>query len=119
MIQANELRLGNWINKHFENNQGEYELVTSRTIFDCQANPTGKFTYTGIELSPEILDNINWGGYVKFNIGSYFKIDDVGHLYYCNDYSGINIDNVHQLQNLYFALTGKELNVQLSEPKIE
>ena len=31
----------------------------------------------------------------------------------------VELESLHQLQNLFFALTGKELNVQLSEPKVE
>ena len=36
-------------------------------------------------------------------------MDDVGHIFYRSDYTGVNVKYVHQLQNLYFALTGEEL----------
>lgn len=38
-------------------------------------------------------------------------------LFFKNSYHQIRY--VHQLQNLYLALTGEDLNVQLSEPKVE
>jgi hypothetical protein len=98
MIQANELRVGNWVLWN-----GAVDTVEDGQQID-------ELVFDPIPLTPEILEKIDWNGYVKLNIGSYFKIDDVGHLYYRSDYTGINIDYLHQLQNLYFALTGTELN---------
>jgi hypothetical protein len=34
-------------------------------------------------------------------------------LYLCRDYDGITVTCLHQLQNLYFTLTGEELNIEL------
>lgn len=58
---------------------------------------------------------------IDFCINSDFKIDKYGHLYYHNDYTGINVIYIHQLQNLYFSLVGKELELNTSnneQPKI-
>lgn len=134
MIKANELRLGNLITKHFENGKGEIELVTSRTIFDCHANPTGKFSYSGIPLTPEILkkcgaeeDTFWWGdGIEGFHI--FTGLEDIERIdikFGSEDNDRFDLDAVwigqqdlvkvcqylHQLQNLYFALSGKELNI--------
>ncbi len=101
MIKSNELRVGNIV----ENRGVEYvaDFITIQMAHN----------YNPITLTPEILEKVDWNGYVKFHINSYFSIDDVGHFYYRNDYTGINVNHVHQLQNLYFALTGNELTINL------
>lgn len=131
-MKANELRIGNIILKHFENGDGQLEEVTSRTIFDCQTNPTGKFSYSGIPLSPSILEA---AGFEKRRDGEYlYSIDLDRHISIViskdsffpmllqdaefsggelNVYSCNLINYLHQLQNLYFALTGEELDVNL------
>jgi hypothetical protein len=109
MIKNTELRVGNKI----LNCDGEIVTVTEiREDFYFNDNKQGQYYKTSnpIPLSPEILEKVDWGGYVKFNLNSYFKIDEVGHLYYCNDYTGINIDYLHQLQNWYYLINkGEEL----------
>ena len=129
MIKANELRIGNKINKHFEGGDAQEIDVTTRDIFDCQTNPTGKFTYTGIPITEELLINIGFYEYKIENIltdKKAFRIDrgafaniyfSDGHLIidsmtgYYKMVSQIKIKYVHQLQNLYFALTGEELTL--------
>jgi len=132
MIKANELRIGNIISKHFEDGDGSIEVVTTRTIFDCQVNPTGKFSYSGILLTPEILEKC---GFKKRRDEEYlFSIDLDKHISIVvnkdnffpmllqdaefsggelNVYSCNLINYLHQLQNLYFALTGEELELKL------
>jgi hypothetical protein len=81
-------------------------------LWQCeQAKNVGAFRYSPIPLTAELLEGVDWEGYVKFHFNSYFSIDDVGHFFYHNDYTGINIDYLHQLQNMYFAITGKELSI--------
>lgn len=107
MIQANEarnFRIGNIV--YCSDTKENVELNVHGIM---RIATKGAENLDPIELSPDILDKIDWNGYVKLNIGSYFKIDEVGHLFYRSDYTGINIDYLHQLQNLYFALTGKEI----------
>ena len=70
LLTGKDLRLGNYVYKHFEGGLGEVECVTARTIFDCQTNPTGKFSYSGIILNPDIL----WSaGFIKDGFGAYNK----------------------------------------------
>ena len=115
MIQANELRIGNFIQDiiSLEKNLVVYKIEDGIiTGGDEDFNyPYLAETVKGIELTPDILDKIRWGGYIKFSIGSYFRIDDVGHLLYRSDYSGVNINYLHQLQNLYYLLRGSELEI--------
>lgn len=117
MIQINELRIGNLIQ------EGKVEQIDNSidevyysgdgcylSAFCCNLNP--------IQLTEEWLLKL---GFVKklanyelenfrFNISKPFNYD--GFLF-CEEYSVITdrIKHVHQLQNLYFALTGAELTV--------
>jgi hypothetical protein len=118
-MKANELRIGNW----YQDNFGEqYGRITGHDIgdlakgLDCEA-------YQPIELTSEILTK-NIGFNIKQTkwrtLYKYGKISLDKTLYgktsfsFCFGHHGImGIDYVHQLQNLYFALTGEELNIEL------
>lgn len=136
MIKANELRIGNWVlldGKHI----ADIESVTQNVI--STKNPYNKYTdgtsgdywncasdyITPVPLTPEILEKC---GFEKFQYGdstalegyvtngriiikgfltpdNYFNL-----LGYKQDHSIIQY--LHQLQNLYFALAGEELQVR-------
>lgn len=74
--------------------------------------------FSPIELTPEILEKagFRYDGYVwdteKVMLGDYKD-----GIHFCNGFSiinkGIKLEYVHQLQNLYFALTHQELNINL------
>lgn len=112
MIQANELRVGNWISNgdpiRFE-------------FFMAGGNLDGDYIdYDPIPLTPEILEKcgfrLNAWGYlmqdpaVEFGI----SIDSLQPInYYGSRLAATEIKHLHQLQNLYFALTNKELEVNL------
>lgn len=74
--------------------------LTSDILEKCGFEGTGKrdTTWTHEKMSPQI----------EFSKGHYQLFTDEG-----NFLSDINIEHLHQLQNLYFALTGEELNVRL------
>lgn len=116
MIQANELRIGNW----YDHN-GSYRQVTPNTIEEVWE---GERIYVNpIPLTPEILEK--WCGFENDDNDFLIGISERTNLHInlikkrtlLESYDGIialcNISYLHQLQNLYFALTGKELNVQL------
>lgn len=65
-----------------------------------------------IPLTEEWLLKFDWNGYKPLHFNSNFEIDKEGRLYCNSDYKGVNVKYVHQLQNLYFALTGKELTTK-------
>jgi hypothetical protein len=113
MIKANELRIGNWV----IDSQGNYYKwqVYDWTIDDNQ-------DVEPIPLSPEILEK---AGFEKVN-------HVAGYSFYYLKKKGIpaiavyerrieingsanlfHIKHLHQLQNLYFALTGEELSIEL------
>lgn len=138
MIQANELRIGNWV--HYNN--GHYCEITaigSRTILGQQFfnidkgndHPIIDEHINPIPITPEILENAgfkinedagNWK-HSEMKIwkdkrkmigeedGKFYLYNQCEDDYYSWYYPEIKY--VHQLQNLYFALTGEELEFKL------
>lgn len=141
-LTAQELRLGNWVKWQYgytsiDGSKGftdEYYQVTINTFYTEVANSEGRSILKElfpIPLTPELLVKIGFKKYsdtsnmdfkmmrlgkvaleYRKNINRYtlvwFDADD--------DYGNtivIFIDYIHQLQNLYFALTGTELVVEL------
>ncbi len=117
-IQAKELRLGNWVYNGFgeavkihgiisEGNTGGYNLKT--------LNP--------IPLTPEILEKagfvktgryaIGAGGYITYGKGRIELLQPKKGDPYILAFYEVKIQYLHQLQNLYFALTGTELTIKL------
>lgn len=121
-MKATELRIGNYIEKSLKSGNGR-KLYNRLTITDFNHiyENDGSFNYEPIPLTEEIFlkcgfkkdtkgvlvlnkniySLILWGGEVSI----YLKIDE--------SVLSIEIHYLHQLQNLYFALTGKELEVNL------
>jgi hypothetical protein len=120
MIKANELRVGNWIASQYDDDP----IKVTGGLINAIENGMDECSVEGIPITPEIL------GKAGFSYHSYKN----GHLYYINNSSGFTLlqsygklnfsysqsqtygkalTYVHQLQNLYFALTGEELNIQL------
>lgn len=121
MIQANELRIGNYVaSDHFKDRD---VIVKVRLIGQEQAiveHPNGlsdPLLYKGemrpIKLTEEILlmcgFDIKSVPYHCIN-GNVVLYHSKGDFLY--KYTGIEIKHLHQLQNLYFALTGKELEIK-------
>ena len=111
-MKASELRIGNYV-----------KYLTLNGNSEILANGIYLFELGELELDPILLTEewlLQFGGICETG-GMYF-FDNVGILYYRreNEFSlmGYNykkgqiyttIKYVHELQNLYFALTGKEL----------
>ena len=136
-MEANELRIGNYVLLKCKNEKDEIgKLLTIDEINGCYYNKATnkKFInqkYDGIknswckfEIINPILLTEKWLLKLGFDKGNDFlgdcffiefsAIDDfVLHIekdaYYWN-YNQIKITTIHQLQNLFFALTGEELN---------
>lgn len=127
MIQAKELRIGNYVKLNGRVMKPNAELmsliITGETIDPMP-----------ILLTTEILEKCGFGkgtydGDIKYflklrnGITSYefafFPNTDLGNGYsaaillHKNDMIGGNIYYLHQIQNLYYALTGEELIVNL------
>jgi hypothetical protein len=131
MIQTSELRIGS-IYKFLEGDcfSGETEpLHTAHFWTAHEYSEKIEDHVEGIPLTPEILEKC---GFVKEGDFYYLRIEaqdlgkagirymetrtDGGWCYLCGidgGRIGTAIWHLHQLQNLYFALTGEELNYQL------
>lgn len=129
MVKANELRTGNWVNSTGTLIQG-YLCVTGINVEGMGAIFFGSFALSeghldGIPLTPEILEKCGFvnnddpmGDFEEMyenELGD--KIDKENGIYkwWHNDryYTYVELKTLHQLQNLYFALTGEELEVKL------
>jgi hypothetical protein len=124
-IKAEELRIGNWVLM-----QNQLEDYWPMPIEDgCEISGAEK--YKPIPLTPEILEKY---GFEMTNSKNYLSLPNQSHLYELSidennlgiHYQMVTKRNVeprtvignrlqylHQLQNLYFALTGEELQINL------
>ena len=138
VIQPNELRVGNLLQRPEKvrskllDGDFIYFMVDAYMIRDCQ-HYKENWAFEGIPLTPEILEKAgfrilddagNWKSpewniwcslETHFMIGElngeyayYFSAEDDFYSYYSP-----KIIYLHQLQNLYFALTGQELTIKL------
>lgn len=120
MIRANEFRIGNWVEARDGKNKS-YVQVDGFLFWHFQlANADGgqaieiNSVYP-IPLTSEILEAC--GFELKedryFEKGRVVIYDFGGGIYTLYQYVLPEIKYLHQLQNLYFALTGTELEIKL------
>ena len=131
-MTANELRIGNYINPKVNDIvvKDEFHKVEPTTMMMILGLIDNRgIEFEPIELTPEILEKCGFG---KYPTGCYcknLKTDDsylaidlkYGNGVWLNIYQGKrentiplkHIKHLHQLQNLYFALTGQELEITL------
>lgn len=96
MIKQNELRVGNIVRKK------RVEYIADFITIKCADN------YNPIPITAKILKRIKFTGII---FPAQLIINNSGKYYWGN---GINVEikYLHQLQNLHFALTGKELEIK-------
>jgi hypothetical protein len=120
MIQANEARFSNWF---FHTNcicnpymQLDFQLMRNEITHDGKCYPE----LEGIPLTPEILEKC--GKRMEppnedfYFVGKYtikVKINNIAFIIAPAIY--IDIEYLHQLQNLYHALTGEELTISINQ----
>jgi hypothetical protein len=104
-MKANELRIGNWFIEKDEVKQFDGDFYH---LLGCDPIPLN--TNWLLKLGFEYNDNIGLYQNGGFDVDIE---DDVYCHFYINEYGDWykDIDYVHQLQNLYFALTGEELTI--------
>ena len=114
MIEAKDLRIGNWFN--YEDEPMQWEMDDFRNMefdsVDCIWQP--------IPLTEEWLlkfgfDSNEWNGKFSANTMYWDKVDCILHIGDKRDtnYSFMaHCNYVHQFQNLYFALTNEELTIK-------
>lgn len=119
MIQANELRIGNYLK-----NDGVVVKIDARSIFDIW----GGNLITRIKKYESLLITVAWLHKFGFEQRDHLwsiDIDRYNKINYNSDQNiffsgqlGFSIQHdikyIHQLQNLYFALTGKELTLSVT-----
>jgi hypothetical protein len=122
-MKANELRIGNWCASPYE---PKIFKVSAMHILHLEEG-MDSLSILGIPLTPEILQKAGFAvaftsdpqspnASKKYTLGL-FKIhqpdEDAPFLYFFSEDYDVRLKYLHQLQNLYFALTGEELNIQL------
>ena len=127
-MKANELRIGNWYKSVKWNRSVQCELSD---LYDLCAKSDGSYNdppinemFEPIPLTEEWLlkfgfeGNSIFGANIKYKIG-YFEVWYFGEpdRYMLENLKNMRvyIEYVHQLQNLYFALTGTELLIKNKE----
>lgn len=111
MIKASELRIGNWVlagGEPFEVNPDVIAVIY---------NEGGRVEYNPIILTHELVIK---AGFWRYGAGSFAK-NKIWIVYASGTYFfevgditiGRGIMYLHQLQNLYYALTGEELEINL------
>jgi TATA-box binding protein (TBP) (component of TFIID and TFIIIB) len=121
-MKANHFRIGNWL-FHSDNTpmkiaKIESEKFAELNFNDCSIVLEHKGIYYESKIFPipiteEILLKCGFEkGKCYFSLEN-FDIDLKGWFGFNNMVANANIKYLHQLQNLYFALTGEELEVNL------
>lgn len=120
MINSNELRIGNYVKLFDTNDCYKIHLVSKKSV-QIESGLIGGEVFKldnlhPIPLTEEILLKCGFelikGWYVKGKI----ELFNINNNYFTTPSKGIisvDIIYLHQLQNLYFALTGQELQVNL------
>ena len=113
-MKANELRIGNWVEL---NQTGE---TTYTTIQPSSFSVKPEIYFKPIPLTEDWLEKFGFElGKVKVGLPAFKHPDLEMTLVFYDGSFGIAgakkqppLDYVHQLQNLYFALTGEELTIK-------
>lgn len=118
-MKANELRIGNYILHEPTIDDWEEIIVTLPSLLQVDISPE---SYCGIPLTEEWLlkfgfdesQNDKYKYYIE-PISLFRGLGDDNNKFYYHR-SGhskcLEVKHVHQLQNLYFALTGEELELK-------
>jgi len=119
-MKANELRIGNYVNEEYG---GIYEVININSegidYVDLR-KPTfkaiGRFDINSIKPIPLTEE---WLVKLGYDLISENHYGILGHLiwkiegrFYC-DKNGMQLKYLHQLQNIFFALTNQELKINL------
>ncbi len=114
MIPQYELRIGNWIMK---NNSGEYYQIRKGIDIDNNSK-----SFLPVPITPEVLAKCGFAFHDYFKLwqknktitgtGPDMELDrDFWVLNFSHQRIGVELKSLHQLQNLYFLLKGKELEI--------
>lgn len=110
-MKAQELRIGNLVNS------SENEQIIINGIFEAGIHNQdfNGYPYEMLQPIPATEEWLLRFGFIKHTGWDDFEYFDKNgvHIYVCNEWfeyeMELKIESVHQLQNLYFTLTQKEL----------
>lgn len=106
-MKVNELRIGNWVRIRESDTKVQVEayMLNLSELSNCQPIP----------LTPKILEKRGFASNPyqdRYELGDlHFEYCGIRNIVWCEKYP--HIKYLHQLQNLYFALTGEELTIKL------
>ena len=111
-MKANELRIGNWYWWNSEGKNYEYQVEPRdfgndnfKNFEPIPLTEEWLIRFGSKKNDEELTIPINRHMYISFFDNSCQLITD-------DDFLIMDIESVHQLQNLYFALTGEELTIK-------
>lgn len=122
-MNATEVRLGNWINKKYKDYGTDQFYWSNAQVIsnDIEGITVYPDNYKAIPLTEEWLVKMGFdgnpnNGYVKnfIELGYIVQDEYFEFEYFRQGISSliVQVKYVHQLQNLYFALTGQELTIK-------
>ena len=124
-MRTRELRIGNYVSHYVGDDlkvdviaDVGYHLLSSPKSITSRKDSDVVKSLEPIPLTEEWLLKFGFDKLEGWDDTFFFQLNDVQILEYNvsgYDYDGVNIKHVHQLQNLYFALTGEELKLKDNE----
>lgn len=129
-MKVHELRLGNYIHAiDIEDNCIVAKVIAvsnelaplnehgDNVLFECENNSEGSMPFEGIKITHDwfVKFNFDLGWIIEHNTKFICLYQEGDSFYYSADmhhHTSAPIKYVHQLQNLFFALTGEELTIK-------
>ena len=114
-MKANELRIGNWVKYGIEYVKicsiHEDDILDSFIPIELTADLLEKLDIK--KINQTLFDKVQFGKECYYDISELRLIYKNKSFYHAITGQDIKIKYLHQLQNLYFALSSKELEIEL------
>jgi len=119
-MEANELRIGNWV-EYFHDQNGFIQLPLDKEMFDLAYSVLEEKKHLEYDFNPIPLTEEWWPKFDYESIQEFAcHISEKAEMYlgihidFYNDEGIQFIENlpIHKIQNLYFILTGEELEIK-------
>ncbi len=114
-MKATELRIGNYVMYEPTIDDWEEKVITLHSLLQVDISPE---SYCGIPLTEEWLlkfgfQEVELSIPRKWVIKNGFRLREnkLNKYFFQYKYGFVEVTQIHQLQNLYFALTGEELEL--------
>jgi hypothetical protein len=120
MSKANELRIGNWLEFNLYGGKGmrqidhtDFEFIFDNDLRCAKPIPLTEDWLVKLGFEKQMA----WTFYIPItgNMKLVYYLGEKGWSIGNKEYSDHECEYVHELQNLYFALTGKELEMKGGE----